>query len=107
MLIVPRHRLIHPTLQPIHSAMKHRKPKAIVNVRVRSTPAACAAYRESADLLRQLGCDVAAELLEVTAMELSKRPGFAVRPRPVSESDTVVKDVDQDHDTLSNAEIPA
>lgn len=105
MLIVPRRRLIHATIQPIHSAMQHRKTKPTATVRVPSTAAACTAYRESAELLRQLGCDVAADLLEATAMEFSKRPAPRVSLRPDSDSDTVVQDVD--HDTLSSSEIPA
>ncbi len=91
MNILPRRRLIHPTMQPIHSAVKHNRPTVIV--RVIDAVRTAAEYRESAELLHSLGLYVAADLLDATASKLeSRRPmGIAVS-RAITE--TVVEDVD-------------
>lgn len=112
MLIMPRRRLIHATLQPIHQGMQ-TKPRHQVHVRVPNTATAVTEYRESAALLRQLGCYVAATLLEATAAELqsARETPEAIRAalnwfESDRDNDTVVADVD-DVETLNNVEIPA
>lgn len=113
--ILPRRYLIHPTLQPIQQVMQPTKSsKPVVNVRVPSTAKACGEYRECASLLRTLGRDIAAGLLEATADALSPQPMEPVVVPPALENydyyddETVVRDIDSlmGEDTLSGAEIP-
>ncbi len=90
MLIKPRHRprFVHPTIQPIHS-MKHR---TTVIVRISDAARTAAEYRESSSLLRSLGMDAAADLLDATAAKLESRAVSV--PRVDTLADTVIADVD-------------
>lgn len=96
MRILPRRHLIHPTVQPIHSAMKHKHNHKRINVTVPSYASAVSEYREAAKLLRSLGLDLAATLLSRTADRLDPPPAQEelVVPRTDTKPETVVVDVD-------------
>jgi hypothetical protein len=68
----------------------------IINGTIPSSAAACSEYTAGADLLRQLGLDIAASLLERTAAALAT-PALIVRPD--SDSDTQVCEVPADSET--------
>lgn len=91
MRILPRHRTIHPTLQPIHAATTaHRK---VVNVRVPSTAAAVAQYREGAEFLRSVGLEIAATLLESTADSIAPEQTLTDIAVARTDTDTMVQEM--------------